>query len=121
MRKIVLLVLAILFVPVICLGAHAEWSPPTTNVDGSTLTDLAGFNFYNVTSTRIKVNASLIPTSSCTGTPSVCSYVIPGTIAEGNKYVVTAVDSSGNESDDSNQAVAEIDPTNPAGLIIKFP
>ena len=121
MKKIVLLVLAILFVPVICFGAHAEWTPPTTNTDGTALTDLAGFNFYNVTSTRTKVNASLISPSVCTGTPSVCSYTIPGTVPDGNKYVVTAVDTSGNESADSNQAVAAISPSSPAGLIIKFP
>ena len=110
---------SVLIFPVVSFAGSAQWTPVTTNVDGTTITDLAGYNFYNVTSGRVKVNSALIPPSACTS--SLCTYTIPGTVVDGSKYVVTAVDTSGNESGDSNQAIATIFPSAPGGLVIKIP
>jgi hypothetical protein len=123
MRKLFLFViLSMLIFPGISFAVHAEWNPPTTNVDGSPLTDLGGFNVYEVTGSRTKVNSTLILPSVCTGSPSVCSWTFPGgVVTEGDKFVVTAVDTGGNESGDSNQATAVFAPSAPGGLILKLP
>jgi hypothetical protein len=71
------------------------WLPPTTNVDGTPITDLAGFNLYRGTSltnlTRLK---SL--------NPNVLTY-IDSNLAPGNYYYqVTSVDAASNESARAN-------------------
>lgn len=94
--------------------ANAEtlsWTPPTTNADGTPLTDLS---YYNVRQslfpgsyvwTPVKVNA---PASSYQLAP----------LSPGSHYyfVVTAVDTSGNESVYSNEAdyLAPVPTTTPS-------
>lgn len=74
-----------------------SWEPPTTNADGTELTDLAGFKIYygkaSGTYTEVKdVN-----------TPLATEDTIEG-LTEGTYYfVATAYDTKGNESNYSNE------------------
>lgn len=75
--------------------------------------DLAGYNAYDsTTGTRaVKMNTTVIPPSVCTGTPLQCVFAIPSANhVDGHKFVVTAVDTSGNESGDSNIATLDLIP-----------
>lgn len=82
------------------------WTAPTTNVDGSTLTDLAGYWLYRGTATGVygsgPINSVLIPAGTV--------EYIDTTAANGTTYyyAVTAVDSSigANESAKSTEASA---------------
>jgi len=68
-----------------------SWLPPTTNTDGSTLTNLAGHRIYYGTA-----SSTLDRSASVTGT-GITSYVISN-LAAGTYYVsVAAVNSSGIE------------------------
>ena len=86
------------------LNLKATWAPPTTNADGTPLTDLASFNLYRTdTGTLTRINPSPIPTTSGTAaSPYLFSVLVSGvgTLT----FYVTAVDTSGNESADSNTA-----------------
>ena len=90
------------------LNLEAIWTAPTTNIDGSKLTDLASFNLYysypTDTGTPTKINTSAIPpTSGTKSSPYQFSVTIPAT--SGTVYFdVTAVDSMGNESTPSTFA-----------------
>ena len=72
-------------------SAILAWSAPTTNVDGTPLTDLAGFKVYYGTTPGVY-------TSIVVG--AVTSYNVVG-LTKGQIYyfTVTAYDSSGYESD----------------------
>ena len=78
--------------------ADVSWTPPTTNTDGSTLTDLAGYNiYYGTSSTALtqKVQVSNV---------GVTNYVISG-LASGTWYfAVTAYTTAGAESSLSDVA-----------------
>ena len=104
---LILPVVALVFLSVSSLGAtislKATWVAPTTNTDGSQLTDLAGFNLYRTDGTRTKINTSLIPTTSGASS-SPYLFVEAPTASCTMTFVVTAVDSAGNESADSNTA-----------------
>ena len=80
------------------------WEPPTTNIDGSPLTDLAGFKVYYsqasgvYTDTQSKdvgnvVTVNIVQTMAITPKGNYC-------------FVVTAYDVAGNESDYSNEVCA---------------
>jgi len=109
MKKLTLIlpVVVLVFLSVSSLGAtislKATWTAPTTNTDGSQLTDLTGFNLYRTDGTRTKINASLIPATSGTSSSSYLFTQAPTTSCT-MAFVVTAVDSAGNESADSNTA-----------------
>ena len=109
MRKIafVLLAAATVSLSTVGLGAtinlKATWTNPTTNTDGSQLTDLAGFNLYRTDGTRSKINTSLIPTTGGTSSSPYLFTEGPTTSCT-MTFVVTAVDSAGTESADSNTA-----------------
>jgi hypothetical protein len=79
-----------------------QWQPPTTRTDGSPLTNLAGYRVYYGTTqgsypNRITVNS-----------PGLSSFVVqnlpPGTYW----FVITAVDSAGLESAQSNSASKQV-------------
>ena len=76
------------------------WDPPTTNADGTPLTDLAGYKVYHGTTSRTygpPVDAG-----------NVTSYTLTG-IPEGVRYfTVTAYDTSGNESTYSNEVQKQV-------------
>jgi hypothetical protein len=69
-----------------------SWSAPTTNTDGSALTDLAGYRLYygtSATALNQTVNISSVSTTS---------YVVPS-LASGTWYfAVTSVTNTGAES-----------------------
>ncbi len=76
------------------------WDAPTTNADGSPLTDLAGYKVYTCAKNVGQTNCNL-----ATGT-KIADVTAPATtspIPQGQGYAfVTAVDTTGNESAPSN-------------------
>jgi hypothetical protein len=74
--------------------ATLSWLPPTENTDGSTLTNLAGYNIYYGTEAGNYTEAITIDN------PGIAEYVVDN-LPPGNTYyfVITAFDSSGNESE----------------------
>jgi hypothetical protein len=79
-------------------SATITWNPPTTNTDGSALTDLAGFRIYWGT-TRDDY-----PNSVAINSPGISSYVITDLVAGTYFFVMTSLNSSGEESAYSNAA-----------------
>lgn len=72
------------------------WDAPTQNTDGSPLTDLAGYRvFYGTSSGNYSKSVYVGDTITC-----VISNLSSGTTYY---FVVTAYDTSGNESDYSNE------------------
>lgn len=101
-----LLVLSVAFSAQAAIQVTATWSP---NTEG----DLAGYNIYRSTTSGsgfTKINSSII---TKTATPQYHDN-INGTIDATYYYVVTAVDTSGNESAHSNQGSIHIDTSAPA-------
>ena len=97
MKRLVLLWLLTVLVasPAIAGEAVLSWDPPTTNTDGSWLTDLGGYRLYYGTA------------SGNYGSVIDAGNVITHTVTElsGGTYyfAVTAYDTSGNESGFSNE------------------
>src|SRR5262245_41073505 len=79
-----------------------SWNAPTTNADGSRLTDLASYRIYLATSPPACPSASYFtvasPTSSPTSGQTMSSRVTALTAGTTYYARVTAVDTSGNES-----------------------
>ncbi len=85
------------------IGAVALiWEAPTTNSDGTPLTDLAGYKIYYRTS------------SGSYGTPinvsdeNATNYTVDGISSDRWCFVVTAYDTSRNESNYSNEVCTDI-------------
>jgi hypothetical protein len=78
--------------------ADVSWTPPTTNTDGSTLTNLAGYNIYYGTSPTA-LNQKVQVTNV-----GVTNYVINGLTTGTWYFAVTAYSSAGTESSLSNVA-----------------
>lgn len=99
MRRIVFTLL-LLALPAYGADLELSWQPPTTNVDGTPLTDLAGYKVYwGSASKQYDNNADA---------GNVTTYTVKD-IPEGTWYfAVTAYDLAGNESDYSNEAVANV-------------
>ena len=77
-------------------SATLSWTPPTTNTNGSPLTNLAGYRVYWGPA------AGSYPNSVTLSNPGLTSYVV-GNLAPGTYYfVVSARNSSGVESAMSN-------------------
>lgn len=76
------------------------WDAPTTNTDGTPLTDLAGYIVYYGTSSNNYTNSVNIGNS----TGAVISNLSPGTWY----FAVTAYDTSGNKSSFSNEVSTTI-------------
>lgn len=80
--------------------ASLTWDAPTTNVDGTPLTDLAGYKVYFGTASGVYGPAVDVK--------NVTVHTVTG-LSEGIKYfVVTAYDTSGNESAYSNEVSKNI-------------
>ena len=73
-----------------------NWTPPTTNTDGTALTDLAGFRvLYGQSSSDLDQSVVI-------DNPGLTSYTV-GNLAAGQWFfAVRAVNSVGMESDSSN-------------------
>jgi hypothetical protein len=79
-------------------SATVNWTPPTTNTDGSALTDLAG---YRVAYGR---TVDALDESATVSNAGLSSYTVEG-LSQGTWYfAVIAVNASGVESDLSNLA-----------------
>ena len=88
-----------LFITAVNVGAAQvtlSWDPPTTNVDGSPLTDLTGYKVYYGTASR---NYPQV-----TDVKNVTSYSVSN-LSDGTTYyfAVSAYDMGGNESSYSNE------------------
>ncbi len=83
-------------------NATLTWDPPTTNADGSPLTDLAGYKLYYGTSSGNYTNSIDVG--------NVTTYTVVN-LTEGLTYffVVSAYDTLGNESDYSNEVSKKIE------------
>jgi len=77
-------------------SAALSWTPPTTNVDGTSITDLAGFKIYYGTSQGVYTETIDIPN------PGLADYVIDNLPYNTYFFVITAYDNDGNESNFSN-------------------
>ncbi|GBD96777.1 MAG TPA: hypothetical protein ENG83_07545 [Nitrospirae bacterium] len=81
-------------------SATLSWDAPTTNSDGTPLTDLAGYKVYYGTSSSNYTES--VDIGNTTG--AVVDSLSPGTWC----FAVTAYDTSGNESDYSNEVCTSI-------------
>lgn len=88
--------------PTISGSARLSWTAPTTNIDGSALTDLAGFRiYYGASANTLKLTID-VPDAGAQG------YTV-NSLAPGTYYFsVTAYSSAGYESDLSAAVVANI-------------
>src|SRR6185436_18116253 len=73
-------------------SATLTWVPPTTNTDGSALTDLAGYKVYWGTS------QGSYPNSTTLANPGLATYVVSNLAPATYFFVVTAYNSAGVES-----------------------
>src|SRR5690606_2021147 len=78
-----------------------QWDPPTENVDGSPLTDLAGYRIYYGTSSRAY-------TEVVTASKDVTRHAVKLPSGEYH-FAMTALDADGNESAYSNEVVKTVD------------
>ncbi len=77
--------------------ATLSWSPPTANADGSNLTDLNGYVIY--------IGTSPDDYTQSIDVGNVNTYILSDLVSDITYYfAVTSYDTSGNESDYSNQA-----------------
>ena len=89
-------------VEAVSLGsATLNWTPPTENTDGSTLTDLAGYKIY------WGQNGSY-PNSVTLNNPGLTSYVVENLPVGTWDFVSTAFNTQGVESSFSNVATKVI-------------
>ena len=80
--------------------ATLTWDPPTTNTDGTSLTDLAGYKvYYGTTSGNY---------TASTDVGNVTTYTVSDLPPQVYYFAITAYDTVGNESDYSNEAYKTI-------------
>jgi hypothetical protein len=85
------------------------WFPPTTNVDGTVLTDLGGYNLYYGTQSRGEsstLNPQAYAFSIQVG--NFVDYTLTGISPGFWCFAVTAYDTSGNESNFSNEVCTTV-------------
>jgi len=118
MKRIILLAIGIVLMASVSWAAiinlKATWTPNTE-------TDMAGYNLYRTDGTRLKLNPALIPHSPVL--PYLFSVTVPDNSSGTMTFVLTAVDTSGNESADSITASKSYDlipPVKPISLSISF-
>jgi hypothetical protein len=78
--------------------ATVFWTPPTSNDDGSALTDLAAYRVYYGT------EANIYPNDIYVANPGIASYVVENLCPNTYYFVLTAINSKGIESGFSNIA-----------------
>ena len=86
------------------LNLEATWTIPTTNANGTPLTDLASYNLYETNSTDSPSAKTLIANISA---PAAQPHLFSVTVSDSSGtlyFVITAVDTYGNESVDSGIA-----------------
>jgi len=82
--------------------ATLSWTAPTANTDGSTLSNLAGYRILYGTS------ASSLTNTIAINNPSVTTYVVENLSPATWYFAITAVNSQGAESGNSNVANKQI-------------
>ncbi len=117
--SLILLIISLSYSPVWAETLMFAWEPPTTRVDGSPITNLAGYRLYWGTSSRNYTNSIVVyfcracPQPSPDITENECLPLQPNTTYY---FAVTAFDSDGNESDFSNEVFKTTrSATNPLG------
>lgn len=101
----------------------ATWTAPTTNTDGSALTDLASYRVYYVQSTTANPcpgnQFSIMPSPTTTPAPNTrLTLHLPGLVDNAVYRVqVSAIDTSGAESACSGLATATSRPTIPTAIM----
>ncbi len=83
-------------IPVVLGAATLDWMPPTTNMDGSPLADLAGYRIYWGTT------PGTYPNSVTVINPGLASYMVENLVPSTYYFVTTAFNTSGGESGFSN-------------------
>jgi hypothetical protein len=87
-------------------SATLTWEKPTTNQDGSPLTDLAGYQIYYGQTTPVTTdNSQLILVLN----PNQISYVVANLAPGTYHFTVTAVNLQGSESTMANEVIKTID------------
>jgi hypothetical protein len=83
-------------------SATLSWTPPTQNVDGSPLLDLAGYRVYWGSSSSTYTSSVEIANSGVT------AYVVENLSSGTHFFAVTALSSRGTESSFSNEAMKTV-------------
>lgn len=99
--------------------ATLSWVKPTTNTDGSPLTNLASYKVYWGTG----LTGSTWPNSAPVSNPNVLSFVVQPLTPGPYRFVVTAINANGVESVFSNMATKTVtgsaaDPTESVTLTV---
>ncbi|NOZ67856.1 MAG: fibronectin type III domain-containing protein [Deferribacteres bacterium] len=91
-------------------AAILTWTAPETNADGTPLTDLAGYKIYygRLSGNYTEVKDVGIPSCEPRGDKTECSYTVEGLSSGTWYFAITAYDTSGNESDYSNEVSKEV-------------
>jgi hypothetical protein len=76
--------------------ASLSWNPPTTNEDGTALSDLAGYKIY------YGISLGNYPNVITINNPGITSYLVENLSPNTYYFVVKAFDNFGNISDESN-------------------
>ena len=79
-------------------AATLDWMPPTTNMDGSLLADLAGYRIYWGTT------PGSYPNSVTVNNPGISAYMVENLAPSTYYFVTTAFNTAGVESELSNMA-----------------
>lgn len=93
---------SILVTQVALNAALIRWTAPTTNSDGSTLSDLTGFRIYYLAESTRAVAFVEVPS------PGVSEFRVDGLISDTYSFAVTAYNSAGVESLISEQARVDL-------------
>lgn len=83
-------------------SATLSWMPPTQNADGSALTDLSGYKiYYGNESGNYQMSIQV-------ENPGIARYVVENLTLNTYFFVLTAINSSGIESEFSNEASTQV-------------
>lgn len=122
--RILWVLMLCLLIPGLALSQETEnfeWDRPTTNTDGTPLLDLEGYHLYMAFSSipDDKGNAQLAMEVSAETTTTSVSFVLPseGAIVY---FRILAFDTSGNESELSNQISRDFLAPNGEDLLLRF-
>ncbi len=86
-------------------SATLSWEKPTTNVDGSPLTDLAGYQIYYSQTAPLTTDTSQVASVL---NPNQTSYALENLSRGTYHFAVAAVNLQGTESPRSNEAIKTI-------------
>jgi hypothetical protein len=120
-KRIVFIILSLVLLAGFAFGAslplQGNWTPPTTDLNGSPLVGPVTFNLYETDSGRIQINSSPILTP-----PFNFSIIKPDGTSGTATFVITAINPGG-ESADSNVAsypfaLVPAAPAAPAGFSV---